>query len=90
MQFVFKSGFRSKIGLVTTDDPRDSILGPLLFSIYIFQLGLLLISLGHFCQFYADNTYMHWSYESYNIYMFYMHCYSHNVDVSLSHIVFMG
>ncbi len=55
-QFVSMGGFRSKIGVVQSGVPQGSILGPLLFNIYIFTLGQLLRSLGLKFHLYADDT----------------------------------
>ncbi len=55
-QFVSIGGFRSKIGVVQSGVPQGSILGPLLFNIYIFTLGQLLRSLGLKFHLYADDT----------------------------------
>ncbi len=55
-QFVSMGGFRSKISVVQSGVPQGSILGPLLFNIYIFTLGQLLRSLGLKFHLYADDT----------------------------------
>jgi len=55
-QFVSMGRFRSKIYVVQSGVPQGSILGPLLFNIYIFTLGQLLRSLGLKFHLYADDT----------------------------------
>lgn len=55
-QFVVLGGCRSEVGVVKYGVPQGSILGPLLFSLYIFPLGQLLRSLSLHFHFYADDT----------------------------------
>ncbi len=55
-QFISMSGFRSDTCSVLTGVPQGSILGPLLFNIYLSPLGHLLRTLGLHYHCYTDDT----------------------------------
>lgn len=58
-QFVVLGEYRSDIGPVSTGIPQGSIVGPLLFSLYLFPLGQLLRTLYINYHFYANDIHIY-------------------------------